>query len=202
MNRTLGTLFSNILTVLLHPQTFSGAQELVENYWKLNTKKGKRKSLEPKRARKSTAPDQESDTSVAKKRGRKSTTKADSDQDEDSMKNKRVRKGATKGQVHVARGIEDMTQYMDQESWEDLIDTVDTVERTSEGILFVYFTLYGQSSWFHPTCSHFRACRKTGENIKERSEICRQRFPQQVCFNYHFKGGFDKSLHNLASPFL
>ena len=131
--------------MLLHLQAFSGAKELVENYWKLNSKKGKRKSLEPKRARKSTAADQESDTSVAKKRGRKSTVNADSDQDEDATKNKKVRKGATRGQVQIVRGIQDMAQYMDQENWEDLVDTVDTVERTSEGILFVYFTLYAQS---------------------------------------------------------
>ena len=128
--------------MLPHSQTLSGAKELVENYWKLNSKKGKRKSLEPKRARKSTAADQESDTSVAKKRGRKSTAKEDFDQDEDPTKNKRVRKGATRGQD---RGFEDMAQYMDQDNWENLVDTVDTVERTSDGILFVYFTLYAQS---------------------------------------------------------
>lgn len=133
--------------MLLYSHSFSGAKELVEQYWRNNSKKGKRKSLEPKRARKSAAADQESDaTSVAKKRGRKSAVKADSNEDEEPTKNKRAKKTMTKGQAREFRGIQDMGKYMDQETWEDLIDTVDTVERGNEGQLVVYFTLYAQSS--------------------------------------------------------
>ena len=35
-----------------------------------------------------------------------------------------------------------MEKYMNQENWEKLIDTVDTVERGIDGELYVYFTLY------------------------------------------------------------
>ena len=35
-----------------------------------------------------------------------------------------------------------MEKYMDLESWEKLIKTIDTVEKGDDGQLYVYFTLY------------------------------------------------------------
>ncbi|KAF5362138.1 hypothetical protein D9756_002649 [Leucocoprinus leucothites] len=122
-------------------------EELVDEFWRKNPRKAKRKSLEPKaakRARKSTAADEESDAnSVAKKRSRKSMFKADSDGDEESTRAKKTKKTAAKGKVQAEeepQRLQDMTRYMDKESWEELVDTVDTVER-AEGGLVVFFTL-------------------------------------------------------------
>ena len=34
--------------------------------------------------------------------------------------------------------------------------------------------------------THPDACRKTGENVREEGDTCRQRFPQQVRIDCHF----------------
>lgn len=99
-----------------------------------------------KRARKSSAADESDDVSATKKRGRKSTIKVDSGEDEEEpVRNRKTRKAEkpSKGQKiseEPQPRLYDMAKYMDRESWEDLVDTVDTVERTEEG-LFIYFTL-------------------------------------------------------------
>lgn len=121
-------------------------------FWRKNPKKKPRKSVEPKaakRSRRSLAVDEESDTgSVAKKRGRKSTTKAESDEEEEeAVRNKKARKAEkTGGRIkklseEPSARVTDMGKYMDRETWEDLVDTVDTVERSDEGLV-IYFTLY------------------------------------------------------------
>lgn len=43
---------------------------------------------------------------------------------------------------------------MNQENWEKLVDTVDTVERGTDGELYVYFTLYALPF----PCMHVLAC--------------------------------------------
>jgi chromobox protein 5 len=144
--------------------------------------------MEPKaskRARKSAGVDDESDTtSVAKKRGRKSTTRIESDEeDEEPAKNKKVRRGTIQGKTpDEPQRLHDMSKYMDKDSWEDLVDTVDTVERSEEGLV-VYFTLYvlkGCHSLKFKSFSHRPDYRKNGETIRERGDLCRPRFPQKV----------------------
>lgn len=98
-----------------------------------------------KRARKSSAADESDNASATKKRGRKSTTKVESENEEEPVRNWKNRKAEkpSKGlkiSEEPQPRLHDMAKYMDRESWEDLIDTVDTVERTEEG-LFIYFTL-------------------------------------------------------------
>ncbi|KXN87674.1 Chromatin-associated protein swi6 [Leucoagaricus sp. SymC.cos] len=146
----------------------ANAKELVDEYWRKNAKNKPqpRKSTEakaPKRARKSTAVEEESESdSVAKKRGRKSTVRDYSDEDDESAKNKKGKKGSAKGKVQAeSQRLQDMAKYMDKDDWEDLVDTVDTVERTEEDLV-VYFTL------------------KSGENIREKGDLCRKRFPQKL----------------------
>lgn len=145
--------------------------------------------MEPKatkRGRKSVALDDESDTnSAAKKRGRKSTARVDSDEEEEeSTRNKKTRKAekaSAKGRMiseETQPRLQDMAKYMDKENWEDLVDTVDTVERADEGLV-VYFTLY-VLRMRSPALYSDVAKRKNGEQIREKSAICRYRFPQKV----------------------
>jgi len=150
------------------------AKELVAEFWRKNPKKKPRKSVEPtsaKRVQKSSIADEASDTgSAIKKRGRKSAIKIDSDEDEEEQpaRNRKARKPAVKGQKvseEPQSRLHDMSKYMDKENWEDLVDTVDTVERMDDGLV-IYFTL------------------KNGEQIRDSAAICRKRFPQKLLSFY------------------
>lgn len=108
-------------------------------------------------------------TTAPKKRGRKAVNKEDSDEDMEKDKpesasarvTKKARKNTTEKSADKPKrkaqstastrtaspipveGDEvaiSMAKYMNQESWEDLIATVDTVERVGEE-LYIYFTL-------------------------------------------------------------
>jgi hypothetical protein len=121
----------------------------VAEFWRKNPKKKPRKSVEPKaskRGRKSLAAEEESDTgSAARKRGRKPIADVESEEeDEITGRNRKTRKGEKTGKQRKAEDnllLIDMGKYMDKDSWEDLVDTVDTVEKGNEG-LQVFFTLY------------------------------------------------------------
>ena len=125
----------------------SNAKELVDEYWRKNAKNKPqpRKSTEPKaptkRARKSAAAEEESETdSMTKKRGRKSMVRGDSD-DDGAVKNKKGKKASARGKLQAEpQRLRDMAKYMDIDDWEDLVDTIDTVERAEEGLI-IYFTL-------------------------------------------------------------
>ncbi|KAF9460554.1 hypothetical protein BDZ94DRAFT_1169461 [Collybia nuda] len=157
-------------------QDAGNADDLIAQYWKTHskTKKAPRKSVDaktPKSGRKSTVPEDGSDreTSLPKKRGRKSHVKADSDAEngndvEETRATKKSRKNTKESETPATEvsDIGDMKQYMSVTSWEKLIASVDTIEREEDGSLTVYFAL------------------KTGERVKEKSTICRQRFPQRL----------------------
>ncbi len=104
--------------------------------------------MEPKatkRARKSSIADESDNESVIKKRGRKSAVKIDSnedDEDEESLRNRKPRKPLTKGlkSDEPQQPLHDMAKYMEKQSWEQLVDTIDTVERADDGLI-IYFTL-------------------------------------------------------------
>jgi len=168
-------------------QDAGNAHALITEYWKShpNKKKAPRKSTDaksPRRPRKPTA-DETSDTgspAAPKKRGRKSQVKAESDlengkedMDVDEIRApKKPRKStATKAQskevpqrtfIGEEPPIGDMSQHMKMKNWEDLVSTVDTIERETEGSLMVYFTI------------------NTGERVREESRVCAERFPQKL----------------------
>jgi hypothetical protein len=154
----------------------SNADGLIKEYWKShpNKKKAPRKSTDAKTPRKprTSTVDETSDagspTAAPKKRGRKSQVKADSDLEngrdmdvDETRAPKKPRKSAApkaKAQEVAQRLIDDepqigdMSQHMKIASWEDIVSTVDTIEREADGSLTVYFTLSVPSSLSHPEC--------------------------------------------------
>ncbi|CDO69648.1 hypothetical protein BN946_scf184851.g36 [Trametes cinnabarina] len=167
----------------------AGAQELIDEFWRKSNKKGGRKS-EPKakatpKPRKSSVKDVDSDveeTAPPKKRGRpsKSTPARDNseEQDEESVpKQKKPRKSAggsaaktTSRRKSNASAMDeddetfaDMRRFKDAASWENLVESIDTVERTEDGNLYVYFTL------------------KHGKgHAREKSDICKKKMPYKL----------------------
>lgn len=127
------------------------ANDLIAEYWrKKNSKKG-RKSTEKPSAKKGghKSPEVPSSSTTTK---RKRAKKEDSDAESDRPKGKATSKksnGGKKIRNSEAMDVDDaeddnvgmMENYMDQENWEKLIKTVDTVERDGD-ILWIYFTLY------------------------------------------------------------
>lgn len=117
--------------------------------------KKSRKSLDkPKSGRKSVARDASAEvsTSGAKKRGRKVKDGSDDVEVESGGGKSRVMKRARKNtgdmisasmDVDVANldDVGEMENYMELESWEKLIKSVDTVEKGDDDQLYVYFTL-------------------------------------------------------------
>ncbi|KAG6888478.1 hypothetical protein C0995_008051 [Termitomyces sp. Mi166 len=148
------------------------AGSLIEEFWKKHPKKA-RKSLDtaktPKKPRKSNALDDvdESASTATKKRGRKSQGVKESIS-EDRATKKAKKNGATTEPDEDSHPLEDevvvgdMSAYMSVQSWEHLVDTIDTIERAQDGSLRVYFTL------------------KNGDRIVENSKLCSQRFPQKA----------------------
>ncbi|TFK63259.1 hypothetical protein BDN72DRAFT_847786 [Pluteus cervinus] len=141
------------------------AQVLIDDFWKNKTTK--RKSMDaaktPKRGRKSVATDDGVEV-VEKKRGRKSQAK-DQDNGEESMSH-RAGKKAKNSEENGDEEIGSMAHHMDTANWESLVKRIDTVERGSDASLWVYFTL------------------TTGERVKEKSNLCAERFPQKLIAFY------------------
>ncbi|KAI0369128.1 hypothetical protein BV20DRAFT_968304 [Pilatotrama ljubarskyi] len=164
----------------------TGAKDLISEFWKKH-KKGPRKS-EPKpkpgpKPRKSSVKDADSDieeVAPPKKRGRPKATStretSDEEEDDQSRKQKKPRKSAgsankaTKRKSTAADAVEedgemytDMRKWADAASWEHLVKSIDTVERTDDGDLYVYFTL------------------KNGKgHAKEKSELCKKKMPYKL----------------------
>ncbi|KAK2465696.1 hypothetical protein APHAL10511_002240 [Amanita phalloides] len=158
------------------------ADELIKEFWK---KKGSRKAeAKGKRGRKSSAPaDEESDTEATsaapKKRGRKSQPRVSSAESEEAGRMlKKARKDSPLKDLENDVTIQDqdedeeivigdMSKYESYPSWEEVIDTIDTIEKdTTTGNFLVYFTL------------------KSGERVREPSEVCKKRCPQKLISFY------------------
>ena len=139
-----------------------GARELIDEYWRKSGKKagGRKSDVKPKPAakpRKSVAKDDEDEEERApsvKKRGRPPKSQAKSEeQDEDvemeDVPKKKPRKGTAKGGKRGAATTEDqdeeeytdMKKWKELSTWEHLVESIDTVERTDNHELLVYFTL-------------------------------------------------------------
>jgi hypothetical protein len=142
----------------------SNAKDVVEEFWKKNPQKKRsvdRKSLgkrSPDKGRKSIVADDSSDAVEvkAKKRGRKSAARKTNSDDEMSVDQpalratKRAKKNqnvkATQSETSEGPDKEDkiignMKNYMHLTSWEGVVSSVDTVERSDVDNLTVYFTL-------------------------------------------------------------
>ncbi|KAI8969377.1 hypothetical protein BD414DRAFT_518579 [Trametes punicea] len=164
-----------------------GAKDLIAEFWKRNKKGARKSDVKPKgapRPRKSSVKDADSDieeVAPAKKRGRpsKSTPARDTSEDEDgSHKQKKPRKStasAAKAATTNRRKSNsdamdmdedvyiDMRKYKDASSWEHLVESIDTVERTDDGELYVYFTL------------------KHGKgHAREKSSVCKKKMPYKL----------------------
>lgn len=142
---------------------FRNAQELIDRFWaeKKKSKAGPRKSepvkLKPKLvekpSRKSLADvdsSVEPDTGI-KKRGRPRKDELPSearDEEEDEQRAKKrprksngVSRKDNKPESEDEETVGNMKKHMKVPSWEELIETIDTVEREDDGELYVFFTL-------------------------------------------------------------
>ncbi|KAK7687784.1 hypothetical protein QCA50_009003 [Cerrena zonata] len=169
-----------------------GAQDLIAAYWKTLKK-------DPKKGRKSNAsarepsaqPVEGSPPPQQKKRGRPRKSKTPdieiSDDEEEEVAPKKKAKpaprksagSASKGRKPAKLVSEDedavdddlgtMDKWMDAPSWEHIVEAIDTVERTRQNELYVYFTLNNKSA----TKAGFTRCR-------EKSQICRKKMPEKL----------------------
>ncbi|KAH8104059.1 hypothetical protein BXZ70DRAFT_1052386 [Cristinia sonorae] len=84
-----------------------------------------------------------------------------------TVQKKRQKEPSPEAESEEDEEFQDMRRWKNAQTWEHLIERVDTVERTEEGNLFVYFTLN----------------RKAGGNstrCREDSKLCREKFPQKL----------------------
>ncbi|KAH0836474.1 hypothetical protein J3R83DRAFT_8083 [Lanmaoa asiatica] len=170
----------------------ANAKELIDYFWeeKKKSKPGPRKSepvkpkskLVEKASRKSLA-DLESSLepdSFAKKRGRSKKDELPSDKlgprDEDEGEQrakKRSRKSNGLPRQENKRESDDeeivgnMKRHMKVPSWEELIESIDTVEREDDDELYVFFTLKSDK-----------------RRVRENSRICAEKFPQKLIMFY------------------
>jgi len=149
------------------------ADELINEYWA--KKKSRKTEVKGKRGRKSTGDESADDSGspAPKKRGRKAQARAASEesQDTDARTVKKARTGAArKTSENITQDededaeiiIGDMSKYESWPTWEDLIETIDTVEKDLSGNMTLYFTL------------------KSGERIREKADMCKKRCPQKL----------------------
>ncbi len=144
------------------PLSARGAKALIAEFWKRNNKGGQNsKPVKPKPAantRKSPVKDVDSEAEdpPAKKRGRPPRP-SDDEAESPPAKQKKPRKSAgtaaakgprsksnadaTDEDVETATKYTDIHEFEEAGAWEHLIQSIDTVERTESGELYVYFTL-------------------------------------------------------------
>jgi len=157
------------------------AGDLIDQYWRTSKKKAAGRKSGASAASGTSEKESETSTSAVKKRGR-SSAKQESDvgdvSDGDRLsaaKKARKSNGTAKNRkksvstapmdVDEDNDIErmaDMSKYLNFESWEDLILSVDTVEKDDQGLgLMVYFTM-----------------KKGKDRHVQPSHVCRKKFPQ------------------------
>ncbi|KAF5353122.1 hypothetical protein D9758_008727 [Tetrapyrgos nigripes] len=156
------------------------ATELIEAYWK--KKKTGRKSADhsTKKGRASAVADSPEPLSAPKKRGRKSAVAKDEEEEDNQAVKRQKTKKTTRKKIETPEPedivMEDseeqiadgkyMTKFMSLSSWEEIVGTIDTVERPSEkGPLMVYFRLKKEEG---------------GNRVRLPSMVCREKFPQAL----------------------
>lgn len=172
----------------VHEDDAVNAQDLITKYWENKrkaSKGGPRKSIDagkPKTGRKSAIMEETREPSLsAKKRGRpkkadqeeqsEKEQEASSDGDDARAKKKpRKSQGASAKKVtkQLAEDEEEVTfgnmkKHMTIASWENLVETIDTIERGDEGNLYVYFKI-----------------KNSDVRMREVSRLCAQKFPQKL----------------------
>jgi chromobox protein 5 len=189
-----------------------GAKELIAEYWARQGKKkgekgGRKSDTKPKAAtRRPVAASVESTPEPAqatKKRGRdRPRAKSGSDdevgdEEEDVRSRKRGRKsnGVTRkaspspaSSSDRASPVVDLLEpsaikkWGNLPSWERHVEAIDTVEKTDDGDLFIYFKLYVVLLSTCTISDNVEILSRKGEKTacKENSRICAERFPQQV----------------------
>lgn len=190
----------------LHCLWFRGAKELIEEYWNRQKKKGdkigRKSDPKPKGAtRRPVAISVESTpepTRATKKRGRPKRKPVSDDEgdEEDTRSRKRGRKsnGAARKPSPSPASVSDrdspavellepstIKKWRNLPSWEDYIETIDTVERIGHDELLIYFKLYVFCPFAYTWSDSLRICRK-GEKTacKENSDVCADKFPKKV----------------------
>ncbi|KAG1738898.1 uncharacterized protein EDB91DRAFT_1137250 [Suillus paluster] len=171
----------------VHEDDAANAQDLIKKYWENKrkaSKGGPRKSTDPaktKSGRKSIAAEEPREpTPPAKKRSRpkkaeqeqsEKEQEASSDADDARAKKKpRKSQGASAKKVNIQLAEDEemvsfgsMKKHMTIASWENLVETVDTIERGEDGNLFVYFKI-----------------KHSDDRMREVSRLCAQKFPQKL----------------------
>ncbi|KAG2067763.1 hypothetical protein BDR04DRAFT_1026375 [Suillus decipiens] len=149
----------------VHEDDAVNAQDLITKYWENKrkaSKGGPRKSIDagkPKTGRKSAIMEETREPSLsAKKRGR--PKKADQEEHQGASA-KKVTKQLAEDEEEVTFG--NMKKHMTIASWENLVETIDTIERGDEGNLYVYFKI-----------------KNSDVRMREVSRLCAQKFPQKL----------------------
>ncbi|KAG1877364.1 hypothetical protein F4604DRAFT_2005494 [Suillus subluteus] len=172
----------------VHEDDAANAQDLINKYWENKrkaSKGGPRKSTDagrPKTGRKSTIVDETREPTLsAKKRSR--PKKADQEEqsekeqeassdDDDARAKKKPRKSQGASAKKLTKQLAEdeevvtfgsMKKHMTIASWENLVETIDTIERGDEGNLYVYFKI-----------------KHSDVRMREVSRLCAQKFPQKL----------------------
>ncbi|KAF9219710.1 hypothetical protein BS17DRAFT_740146 [Gyrodon lividus] len=174
-------------------QDAGNAQEVIDQFWELKkkSKPGPRKSepaktkpkfVADKLSRKSLGDESSPEAEApAKKRGRPKKDEVGSDkievleEDEGEQRaKKRSRKSNGAGRQSKKQESDDevdkpgsMRSHMGVASWENLVESVDTVERQKDGELYVFFTLKTEK-----------------KRMRENARLCAQKFPQKLITFY------------------
>ena len=160
---------SSIPLCSLTHAAFSNAHDLIDEYWARNKKPnarsgrksttgrpsaGRQSSGAAATARKSVPRESSSEVEEVrpKKRGRPPKAKKDesvdgsADEVEEVTRAKKPKKSVGKASrdapTEDAEGFTSMKQWKNEDTWDHLVDTIDTVERGDDGDLMIYFTLY------------------------------------------------------------
>jgi hypothetical protein len=191
----------------LHCLWFRGAKELIKEFWDRQQKKkgdkiGRKSDPKPKgAARRPVAISVESTpepTQATKKRGRTKPRQVSDDEgdEEDTRSRKRGRKsnGTTRKASPSPASLSDrdspvvellepntIKKWKNLPSWEEHIETIDTVERIRDGELLIYFKLYVFCLFAYTWSDSLRICRKSEKTAcKESSNVCADKFPKKV----------------------
>ena len=126
-----------------------------------------------------------------KKRGRPPKAKDESvngsaDEVEEISRTKKpkktVGKSAKDATLEDAEGFTSMKQWKNEDTWDHLVETIDTVERADNGDLMIYFTLYAfASAELHSFLTAFALHRKNGARCRETSKVCKAKMADKVC---------------------
>ncbi|ORY29693.1 hypothetical protein BCR39DRAFT_168420 [Naematelia encephala] len=152
------------------------AQDVVTAYWNTRPKTNSKQTA--KRGRPSSTPQPSKSVKTAKTsnggrrgRGSKSARQADDDEFDDDVPE------------FEATHVDSMDNYEDVRDWEELVKTVDTIEKTSDGLV-VYMTIPFIICVYLVlllcTCHRLGMIRIGGERVGQSTEVAYKRCPQKI----------------------